>query len=322
MNYSEPTDRKVVNRSEQWIFWLKIIACLLITNSHCRAIYPAYFLAIGGGFGNAIFFAISGYLAVDIKLNFPRWYLKKLKRLVGSFGIIVFIDVFFLSQKYDSVLFYLNKYWFVSAIVIYYIFFYLVFYKKNKVIAVSAFAIWLIGYFALYVTTLDLSSFSVELENFSPFKVYFYFGVMIVGGLLRLFRSNIIDALSGIKHSRLILLLVCGISISLWIFIYGMVLVFNRFYRAQFLIQFSVLLFCISLIIYFWKIQAKPPVLGMYIANSTLEIYLVQIAFGFYAEKYVFPINWLVFWLIAFLGGCILNQFIHFRKMMEKDELK
>ena len=45
----------------QFIYFLKTVAALFITNSHFDKLYPVAALSIGGGIGNTIFFLISGF---------------------------------------------------------------------------------------------------------------------------------------------------------------------------------------------------------------------------------------------------------------------
>ena len=44
-----------------FISWLRLLATLLITNSHLGNIWPSSALATGGLLGNVIFFAASGF---------------------------------------------------------------------------------------------------------------------------------------------------------------------------------------------------------------------------------------------------------------------
>ena len=53
-----------------FIYLLKALASILITNSHMGNMYPSEFMALGGSFGNGLFFCISGFLLVNIKNGF------------------------------------------------------------------------------------------------------------------------------------------------------------------------------------------------------------------------------------------------------------
>ena len=64
-----------------FIYLLKALASILITNSHLGNMYPSEFMALGGSFGNGLFFCISGFLLVNIKTDFASWYWGKIKRI-------------------------------------------------------------------------------------------------------------------------------------------------------------------------------------------------------------------------------------------------
>lgn len=295
---------------ENWVYLIKIVACILITNSHCRDIYPYYFLAIGGGFGNALFLALSGYLLVNIKDAFGTWYRKRIGRLIWSFLLIVLVDMVFISGVYRPG-YYLDKYWFVTAIIIYYVLYYFTFNNFKPKRFVAAFIVWVLGYIFMYLKYLDLSSFSVEKENFSPFKVYFYFGVMLVGGIIGRYKEYIKIKVNECASLRVLLGGMCVISAVAWATIYAFIVVCNTLYMFQFLIQVSVLVFAVSVILLLMGLEWKVPRIGKIVADSTLEIYLVQIAFGYISLRTDFPLSWIVFWSIALIGGMLVNLFVH-----------
>ena len=180
---------------KNYVTYLKVIACILITNSHCREIYPSYFLAIGGGFGNSLFFILSGYCLANIKMPFIEWYKRRLKRLIIptlffallSILYIDGIDSFFEKSVRDIILAYIDKYWFVVAILVYYIVFYYIFKKRDEKIVLNFLLIYLLFYAVWYCVHSNRKYFWIELEGFSLFKVYFYLGIMLVGGYLRLY---------------------------------------------------------------------------------------------------------------------------------------
>lgn len=77
---------------------LKFFACILITNSHCM--YPRTMFSIGGassifqiggGWGNAIFFVVSGFLVAGKKDSIEIWMKKRYIRILP---ITVLMGVF------------------------------------------------------------------------------------------------------------------------------------------------------------------------------------------------------------------------------------
>lgn len=299
-----------VKQRENWVDLLKFLACLMITNSHCRTIYPYSFLAIGGGFGNALFFAISGYLLVNVRHPFTGWYARRCGRIIPITMVFVVINEMLCGGTHlvgneagDFFRFYLNEYWFSFAIIVYYCIYYFIFQNSSEKVVYYSFFAWLIVYVVLYATVLDVSKFSVELGGFSLFKVYFYFGAMLVGGLLRKKKGAIQIFLN--KNPWIKSVLVGGMLLSFvgWISEYMAITVFDTAYQLQFLIHFFVLIFTTTIVILAWCYEVKPRCIIANIANSTLEIYLVQITYFSFHVKVGFPYNWLLFWGVAILGG-------------------
>lgn len=309
-------------KRQDFIVILKVIACILITNSHCRDIYPYFFLAVGGGHGNALFFGISGFCLANIHQPFRQWYLKRINRILPATVVVIFLCIFFaegiqyFSQKdFVAILsFFINKYWFVPAILIYYIFFYFLFKKKDIKVLKYAFLCYFLLYAALYLVFVDKGSFSIELEGFSPFKVYFYFGVFLLGGYLSLQRKEIQSCYQNSKKIQILLWILLATSIILWCSVYSMILLLQKGYAVQFLIHAAILTFSGAIfflaILYSSKISLSQGAFNRVmnvIADSTLEIYLVQVTFKSVVTGVSFPANWIVFFSIAFGGGIILH---------------
>ena len=314
---------------ENWIDWLKFIACLLITNSHCREIYPVSFFAIGGGFGNAIFFALQGYLLVNICSIFFQWYKFRLMRLLPAVCVISLLDFLVnfhqLWYRTASVFVFfqqiLNKYWFCKALLLYYVVYYFFVGFKisdnaHKLKRVkSAFALWLCGYIIYYLILVRNKQFFVELEGFSVFKVYFYFGVMLAGAYIRLQKEKISHYLSNRQNMRIAVF--CGISFSVvWAAEYACIMIWNRFLPLQILIHIGVFCFTVVLISVCMAGESlfhRNPCINM-IANATLEIYLLQASFEQMKHVGAFPIRLFAFWFLAIMGGTLIHELIIFIK--------
>ena len=312
------------NKKEDFITWLKFLACLLITNSHCRDIYPLFFLAVGGGHGNAIFFAVSGYCLAHIRSGFRAWYGKRLKRILPVFCIVLFFAVFFMDGMASlrlwgfggSFLHYVDKYWFIPAILIYYLAYYFLLKPKNPKVVFFALILYIAIYIFLYLFVVDTSVFSLELEGFSPIKVYFYFGVFLLGGLLRLLQAEIRKRLEG-KERKCLIGFIGGILLSgiVWCCIYAEMMLLDRAYSLQFLIHLSVFIFILFLFLLCMAYAPKIKIPGnrggkivSCLAASTLEIYLVQVTFKTIVVSFDFPLNGLLFFTIAIGGGVLLHR--------------
>ena len=106
-----------------FIYLLKALASILITNSHLGNMYPSEFMALGGSFGNGLFFCISGFLLVNIKTDFASWYWGKIKRIYPTVfaGAVILLlcgeTVVGNICDFVELFIYPTKWWFVAAIV-------------------------------------------------------------------------------------------------------------------------------------------------------------------------------------------------------------
>lgn len=107
---------------------LKAFAAVLITNSHMGDLYPLSFLSVGGAIGNTIFFLVSGFCISNRIMGggWSIWLFERIKRVyvptlfIG--GILILIGDIPLDFKsiFDSIIFPI-RFWFVVAILLYYI---------------------------------------------------------------------------------------------------------------------------------------------------------------------------------------------------------
>lgn len=317
---------KNLQSRECWIDWLKVMACLLITNSHCKEIYPISFLAIGGGYGNAIFFALQGYLLANIKTNFITWYKNRFARLLPAILVVSILDLLVnrswilyqnnsLRNCFELIL---NKYWFCSALVIYYIFYYLILgMKKERNDLLHninvAFILWLSGYIIYYLIMVRTHSFFCELGGFSLYKVYFYFGIMLIGAYIRIQKDKIVDFLDHKRNEITVILFGIG-CVLIWVVEYACIMLWNKMLSAQILIHAGVFGFAVVLVsVCMSKSDCfKRNCLMDLISSATLEIYLFQSSFEQIKHIGFFPIRLFMFWLLAISGGIIVHYFIMF----------
>lgn len=324
-------------QKEQFVIYLKAIACILITNSHCSNIYPISFLAVGGSFGNAIFFALSGYCLARIALPFGKWIKKRIVRLIPALILILLISAnviekweYLFSLPVSQIIhFYINKYWFVFAILLYYPIFYIIFHSGEK--AKRCLQIYIIGYVIYYLFFLNTNVFSVELEGFSPFKVYFYFGIFVLGGILYQDQEKVKQSMR--KYQKILIFLLF-MAAFMWGGIYGSILVLKKMYKYQFLIHSSIFLFTLILMILMILNSQKINTFNItnnvvkrainMISESTLEIYLVQVTFLEKIETLSFPLSFVVFVFCAFGGGIVFHNFLDYliRKIKALGEKK
>lgn len=323
------SERVKANNKQDWITILKVLACLMILNSHCRRLYPVSFLAVGGGFGNVIFFMLSGLLLVNIRYPFLKWYGKRVVRLLPltliMTGISILVDLFIINKDKLTVRDYVNPYWFILAMLIYYIFYYwfiISLRKENSQQAVFRkmliFSIMYILIYALLFVLYYENDMFVELGGFAVFKVYFYMASVHIGGLIGLLRNRGWLTNEYASKKKLLWIAVVVLSMMVWCAEYYMVYVKKSAYPLQFLIQIGSLSFGIGMVFLGLMFDGKDLIgkmpgflqkLFSLISDATLEIYLTQMIILKVIVYYdlSFPINIITFVLSSIVFGIIVN---------------
>lgn len=288
-------------QKNQYLNLIKFLACIFITNSHC--IYNNPFLKLGGGWGNAIFFATTGYLLGGANIEFWKWIRKRWKRVVPLTAIMTMLSVWTYGLSGYSVFEHVTRFWFVVALVIYYVPFYWA--DKTRYGYQVAITIHIIGYILLYLIE-DKSLFFVEKGGFSYFKVYFYILIMLLGGCIKKYRDN--DRYPDAKIS----ILFAGLGLMIWFIEYFLIKVLNICLEFQFLIHIGITLFGISVLMCALSLSSSfprwqnPRVIEI-IAESTLEVYLLQIVLLPLINNLTYPITLVAFWVVALVGGSCLH---------------
>lgn len=74
---------EVIKKRDVAVDFVKVIATLLVLNSHMGICYGKYAsLATGGGIGDALFFFVSGFtLFMGRKMDFVNWYKRRMGRI-------------------------------------------------------------------------------------------------------------------------------------------------------------------------------------------------------------------------------------------------
>lgn len=309
-----------INRKDDRISVLRCLACLFIINSHCGDLYPVSLLAVGGAQGNIIFFVISGYCLANIALPFGVWIKKRVMKILPStiFFLVVrilLVDGIRMLKNMSVeivVMRYVDLYWFVFAILIYYVIFYIALKRRNKIFIAVLLGVYVCAYIVCYIFLLDISEFSVELEGFSPFKVLFYFGPFYTGGVIRLLLERRLKALDTNCRGLCALGMILGLAV--WAVEYSCILLLGEWYGFQFLIHVGIFVFGISTLLFILSIpKDKLKISGRFgdcvrlIGDSTLAVYLIQVTLKPLCLNFEFPVNAFLFWFVALAGGCFYN---------------
>lgn len=304
----------------EFIYVLKTIAALFITNSHFDKLYPTAAFSIGGALGNVLFFLVSGFcLSSTVHKSLGQWVGHCMTRIYPALWMIslllgitnnlvitpdIWIRTFFFPY---------NSFWFICAILIAYLLAWFVEKYFSSKLYVPAIITALV-YFIWYFSCLDLSVWFVEGPTF--FKYVFYFGVMLCGMYLRKDLNKIKKNVDG--KARLLFMATFASLVTYFVTKILMIKV-DWFSYIQFTVQLCTLLFGISC--FCWMMSLEPMLkkistnlllkLCKLIGNSTLEIYLINYAIIHYAESLSFPNNIILALGLILMIGCILHSVIN-----------
>lgn len=301
----------MAEKKKYYIFDLaKFIACLMIINSHCRALYPLQYLAIGGAFGNGIFFGLSGYFNYNIKGSFYDWIKKKINRLIPALLIIIFLEEiinFIAYNNFIGILDIINQYWFIFALFIYLLFFYPIFKRKNEKPLLFLIALFGIAYIITYILKFQ-PIFFIELDGFRLLKVIEYGIIYLCGALLYEKEEEILSFIKYRKISNVIIIICTLLSMFIWAVVYFFVFAKGIFFSGQILIAISIIMFSVFSLVFCVNnkeldYKFSENVISL-ISASTLEIYLVQVTYQKFILYNKFPIGLICFWVFSLIVGC------------------
>lgn len=171
----------IVKKRDGAVDFLKVIATLLVLNSHMGICYGSHSaLATGGGIGDALFFFVSGFtLFMGRKTDFVNWYKRRIGRIyptiiaMGLVACLVFAQDFSFIEIMSA-----SKYWFLQCILVcYLLLFPVIRYEWNLPICIGASIIVMIGTFHCF----DFGSgIFYGVNNY--FRWIVYLSVMLIGG--------------------------------------------------------------------------------------------------------------------------------------------
>lgn len=301
---------------------LKAFAALIIVNSHFDSLYPISALATGGAIGNALFFAVSGFLLFPIKQSAGEWMKKKLENIYIPLVPMTVISLF--TVKYGvltrtnifAVFVWPTIYWFAGAIILFYILYYLLRRMVSQKAFAITFLILVMIYFAYYIFLLDTSGWVVESSGLSSvdgcFKLIYYFMAMLMGKWFRVNSSR------PFPHKWLYLLQII-ISFGAIYAVKFLMVRIPAFYSVQFLNQFCILwLVCAA---FCFLIACEPLIrekltgrrginaIICFLGSHTLEMYLVQFIVIDYCAELSFPVNVLAAMLLIIGAAHLLHLY-------------
>ena len=292
---------------------LRTVGIFLVVNSHLDHLYPWPELGTGGSLGNAIFFMMSGYgLALSNRQHgrsFPEWYWRRFARIYPSLFLVMLVLAFFpqrgwqswsLNHYLSNFLWPLDSYWFLTALMVFYVPFYFIMKLRKASAYAAAFCCLFVPYFGWYLLGVDLSCYSIEGPTY--FKWVFYLQTMLLGGFLATSRFGESSARPSLGVQLVLLLAVY--------FVLGFAIHHARHMaKYQFLIHlitFPILYLLLEFCRTSRVVQAIEDIptlrhLVFLIGGSTLEVYLLQgsVYTSSLVNSSIFPVNLALFWFIV-----------------------
>lgn len=273
-------DRKTYD----FIYLLKFVAIIMITNSHFKPVYNGSFkqLAFGGAFGCALFFFCSGFTMIASKDEpFYKYIKRRVIRILPTFWLFLL-----LSGEWHATKHWLcwGHYWFLQTILIFYVLFFFVRkYLKNDIgkiiIALIAATIILYIYMPHEMWMVDYTMHQ------NRFTWLYYFAIMLLGARLRFappmltVHSYFLKRLGRTSMISLFKFLLIPVAFFL---VYGLKFFCMRYPVAmnlQLLFPVSLMATCYLFTAVFGDMKLQNNKIGTFvkfIANLTLEIYIVQ----------------------------------------------
>lgn len=140
-----------MQRRDESIDFVKVIATLLVLNSHMEICYGSHsVLATGGGIGDALFFFISGFtLFMGRKADFTNWYKRRLGRIYPTILAMGLVSCLVFGKDFSFIdIISASNYWFIQCILVCYLLIYpIIKYEFNLIVCIGISVCIMIGTF-------------------------------------------------------------------------------------------------------------------------------------------------------------------------------
>lgn len=300
---------------------IRVIAILLIINSHIDSLIPIPYISTGGAIGNALFFVLSGYgLTLSLesnKMNYIQWIKKRLGKIYSTlivFNLLIYIPliVHFKNTLPPDLISILNiflfpsAFVFIQAIILFYIISHPLIDKLSKRIVVFVELIVLLTYTLLFVFTIDKTAFTLFDYSNVSFQIIGWLSLFIFG----IYLAKDKNALTQESNFLTVLLLIFNI---VFIYLHRFLITKGLFVYTQIIQQFLLFTLVYLFFIVSKYYQTTDKFIGsivQYISSITLELYLVHVTLlsFFNFSKYKFPIGLVVFIITTFVVSSTLKQ--------------
>lgn len=305
---------------------LKLLAILIVFNSHCDALFPISVFATGGAIGNSLFFIVSGYL-LSIKKDdsFLKFIWKKVMRIYPAVYVTSLINaVYFknLPQSFTELVVYLiwpTRYWFVGAILLFYFLIWglkKIKFEQHILKYSTCVAIIFLLYYLFFV---DKTQWSMEIEGLSNIAGYFkcihYFYIFSIGYFIKVHNEAIKNRVKTKMPLLAALFIICfwGQLTLKYCMNCGIISFFFQFviHIIDILCAVSMLLLTLSIAEdYEIRVGRKPiqKVINC-LSSVSLEIYFMQFLFIDICIGVVFPINIMIAFISTGSVALLINVF-------------
>ena len=303
-----------------YVNYAKVIAILLVLNSHMDSLYPISSLAVGGALGNSLFFFVSGYTWIGAKKrNFGEWYKTKLLRIyvptlfTNTIYLMLFERGHLLSLgNLFRIFVFPNKSWFCGAILVYAAIYYYVVKINDNNKRHLAESLFLVLYIIWYIFALDKSSYNIEsLNDGGLCRFCFYLLTMFAGMECRLHTDKHIDRVWNKQQSLyfgMISIIAFALSYACKIGITSNIALL----KLQFMCQFFTMISCLYLFLFLFsidKILKKTTISNQVskVAAYSWEIYLTQTLIIPLCDELLFPKGIIVSMIAIVISSILLK---------------
>lgn len=309
---------------------LRCIATCLITNTHLDEVYPTSALAVGGLFGDVLFFMISGYCLINSSENkFHKWYFGRFLRIYPTIFVMILINLangFFVKAPHLSwfdIFVYPTLYNFAGAIMLLYIplFFVKRFANSKKALTILISAVG-VAWLLYFIFLLDKSEFVMN-NTENPICLILYFEAMLVGALMK--KTVSVDNTAKTKG----LWMLMAASVALF-GVYGVAIIIVKGIPTLFNVQLIVNIILLAAVaMLFYTILKSETLLVklpewikkaiLLVGALTLELYVVQLVIINALKNIVFPLNFILIVMAVFSAAFVLHIVIKGVPMLVKE---
>lgn len=166
---------------------LKVLAALMITNSHLKGFYVEPFTPLGtfGAPGNALFFFISGFtLSLGRFDSFTTWYKRRIQRIFPTLLIWTILLSPLLSGTHITLqsIWLAEGYWFIQCIMLYYILWWLIFRYLRKYLVLIIYVSIIISIIS-FLFIIPVTTTSIYINEF---HYICFFSIFVLGSYIAL----------------------------------------------------------------------------------------------------------------------------------------